>query len=91
MSKLNPFSTNRYNLGVESDNIGMPKEEVDRIWKPSTHLCTCCNGVPDFRIMPKDDSYSTIELDKGVYICKACVARGGISPSLYALRPIKEG
>lgn len=93
MTKNNPFNSNNYDLGV-SDAYGISKDAVSESFihsstthTPSCYVCT--TSYPQYKVMAKNDSDNTAQVQNGLYICRHCVSTGVLDPKRYGLREMQ--
>lgn len=93
MANNDPFKSNNYDLGV-GDVYGFDRdqatENILRSAYTHTPKCFSCTAdYPQYKVIPKDDSYNTAELQKGLYICYHCTRTGVLDPKKYGLREMQ--
>jgi hypothetical protein len=91
MSKVNPFNSNRSDLGV-GDSYGYDRDAATEqlLYQPvNKQACYVCGNNAKYRILAKQPEYNTAQIQNGLYICEHDLRIAPIDPIIYGIRELQ--
>lgn len=88
-----PFSTNINDLGGDT-TFGLTQQQVDYDFRHSIYptgiTCFLCGGTAKYKLIAKDDSVNTAQIQDRGFICAHCLnTNTNIDKRYYGIREIK--
>ncbi len=89
MAKHNPFTNTQYDLGIDTAHgisLDTVSDNLLRTAYTNTPKCYACTAPGTHRIIAKDSSNTTVELQNGLFICSHCISQNVLDHKLYGIR-----
>lgn len=91
MSKPNPFSSNKVDLGL-NDGYGFDMQGATEnlLYQPvNRQPCYVCGNTAQYQILAKTPEFNTAQVQNGLYICNHDLSLAPVNPKNYGIRELK--